>query len=555
MVEIESKNLIEYKMRKIIYVFLLLSVLAFANGVVVAKEEKYIICFCTDSNHAFITLYDGSTDRFYTRGLYKGGYGDGLEAPLLPKAGENIQGVTQRKDKDTATVEDDNDALDLKTKCLCFEVTKDEYNKAVNYMNNYPREYRLLSQNCLDFVEDTAEELGLPMPDSDYLGVSDPEEFYKMLNLVMALNLMEKQMDDRMRYTPTDSILHIETLILEKVGGFLDKSNKRGKYFIAYGNETDKFGDFSELKRWLDARKKIEEMEKKFNVKQEQQNHPEESLRSPDSFYNEAIKEGSVPIERKVIASATIYKQCGGDCIEVKQNIPIQFSPDFNPAEPYLIWWYLGDREISLKPKTTHIYDEPGLYLVKMRYVDASGTTKFGSYRVIITKDESKFTLPASPIKISTIAGQEIKLNYTEQALQRQAEMAEYYNKLEQVSGFKDLLGDDRTRIHLRQKDGSTVIMDLKTKVGVAESLSVLGVVDTKNEKMLEENSELFIDCIKTAYTAALYLDEETLEKIAQSENPKQEVKNVWGKKVRYKGLNLRNNIKELISGLLVRLS
>jgi len=81
-------------------------------------------------------------------------------------------------------MQDDNGILDKK--CICFEVTKEQYERAVEFTNNYDLEYDLFERNCVDFAEALADELGLDIPETEWFwDISTPGTFYDSLNEVM----------------------------------------------------------------------------------------------------------------------------------------------------------------------------------------------------------------------------------------------------------------------------------------------------------------------------------------------------------------------------------
>ncbi len=541
-------------MKAAILAFLVLAAVAFGDGGEAQDNEGYLVCFCSYPAHAFVMLYDGATDNYYVRGLYKEDYGTGYEAPKLPHAGEAPDLSAGEKKPDSATIE--NDATELANdinypddenagvpKCVCFKVTKGEYDSTVDFINNYPREYDLTSQNCMDFVEDTAENLGKEagdyddIPDADsYFGVSDPEEFYENLNEWM-----------------------------QNWGGTLKVAPDR---FLAYTNETWMFKNYTNLGSDLEAMEKARQKRKQQpkqpppapppggDSKPPQyyapRLHPENFISGGGYntlYYQALFEDGVVPLKASIIASAEDYEQCGSGCIVVGQNTEIAFSTDFQPAEPSFMWWHFSDGYGAEIANPTHSYSEPGIYRVTMRYLDdSSKTAKFGLYQVKVNASD---TQERAAHRVSTASGKEIQLA----AVKGKPGVSAVENELNEVPSFGSILGDDQTRVHVKMKDGSTTIANLITKGGAVEEVSVLGSVGVEDERLLEEGPQLFIDCVPVTYTGALYLDEETLEEIAESETPRDEFKKAWGTKIRDKGLNLGNSIKELVMGMLVGMS
>ena len=522
-------------MRKIILFLLFLGFLVFADS-----QAKYIICFCVDNNHVSVHLYDGSTGQMYGRGFYALGHGSDKNAPKIPNAGGTLQGQEEPVPSDAerslfggyGTIQDDDGLIGKK--CICYEITEEQYNKVANYMNNYEHRYNVATQNCVDFAQDTGEQIGIELPSStDFLGVSEPKILYRILNNMRSEQLFYEENPD-----------------LAKV------KSKSFPYIIIYGsNETERLEkkfNFTINK----TNKNTTEEAKQYKVQQEMNAHAEDVLGNPDDLYKELIGKGSTPTETTVWATAPQGESCGTDCIKVDKDTPINFSPSFTPPQYSFVWWDFGDGYKAVMPNPTHTYSELGQYPVKMRYLDESETLKFATYKVVVSENE--FGLPDTrTFKVSTPSGNEIIFENKKQLDETKAEN-EAQAELTRISsyGLRYVIGDERTIIHFKLKNGKVIMMTWSPSDNYSpdSTLRVLGTVDAENEKLFEDNPQVFIDCVPVTFTGALYVDEETLENIAQSDTPSQAFKDAWGTKIVYKGLTLGNTIKSFFVDLGVKL-
>jgi hypothetical protein len=171
-----------------------------ASGTSTAPPGQFKKCYCSSGAHAWVEFHDGVTDKRYARGFYAAGYGTSKsDAPPVPNAGEapaagsaSATGGTSSASgpggrdssgavKDgvsiitgvTGHVKDEGIA---RGDCVCFLVTKELYDKSARAVDDFPRVYRLLSQNCVDFVEYVSAAEGTILPStSTWYGVSHPE--------------------------------------------------------------------------------------------------------------------------------------------------------------------------------------------------------------------------------------------------------------------------------------------------------------------------------------------------------------------------------------------
>lgn len=358
-----------------------------------------LVCFCTHSGHASVHLYDCKTKEWYGRGLWAEGYGIDVEGPPVPRAGQpppkstgsgggsssgsSSGGVGPSSSSGSSSgssgsgsislgefdgpgkVHDEGSSL-LGLKCICFEITETEYNKTADYINNYPRWYRLGSQNCVDFVEAVANHLGKKIPPTNDWGVSLPWIFYDNLNK------------------------------------WKDGYNESGS-FIAYGNNKSKFA------RYLSAPREEE------TVKQTA--YTEDILRSPDVLFTRSIA-------KKPYLQATILLSHKN----VVQGIPVTFSVDFTPKQDSLLWWDFGDGFRSFKPKPSYTYNTNGIYFVRMYYMDEFNTTRYATTKINVSKAKT-VTLTNTP-KVSLLDGTIVKMNKSDISLDAIKEMNDTFRTL-----------------------------------------------------------------------------------------------------------------------------
>lgn len=105
------------------------------------------------------------------------------------------------------------------------------------------------------------------------------------------------------------------------------------------------------------------------------------------------------------------------------------------------------------------------------------------------------------------------------------SQVVEQYNKFfDKVPGIvKSAIGTETIRAEIIFKDGAVKTAGLKTKKGL--------ITDFQDEPY--EDS-----------TMGLYISEETIEKIISSDDPIANLKEAWGKEIRYEGLTFINQIK-----------
>lgn len=115
------------------------------------------------------------------------------------------------------------------------------------------------------------------------------------------------------------------------------------------------------------------------------------------------------------------------------------------------------------------------------------------------------------------------------------------------------VIGEETVRIHYKTKDGSIVIMRVKTKRGEIQDVTSFGTVSEENEKILKKNKKLIVNGEETTYTMEIGVYEGTIEKITNSETPGQELKQAWGKTITLRGLTFKNKVKALAGGIAVK--
>ncbi|MFH1785396.1 MAG: DUF922 domain-containing protein [Candidatus Micrarchaeota archaeon] len=155
-------------------------------------------------------------------------------------------------------------------------------------------------------------------------------------------------------------------------------------------------------------------------------------------------------------------------------------------------------------------------------------------------------------IQVSTINGEQIQ--YTELTKNQENsfdDSIDNYNQNVKTMPplITDFLGDETVRTHVKLSDGSTAIAGSNCKAGQIESSELIGNVDSENEMLISKN-ELLINNQKKEYTVALYIDEDTIERIANSKNPQKEFVNAWGTEIRYEGLNIFSGTKTFFIGI-----
>lgn len=156
---------------------------------------------------------------------------------------------------------------------------------------------------------------------------------------------------------------------------------------------------------------------------------------------------------------------------------------------------------------------------------------------------------------VSTVAGEQI---YYTPLTQSQAiafdETIEHYNGNVKamppfITGF---LGDETVRTQVKLDDGSTIIASSDCNGGEIVSSEIIGKIDPENEARISKTNELVIDDQKKEYTVAVYIDEETIKRIASSKNPQKEFVNAWGKDIKYEGLNFFSGTKTFFIGITI---
>ncbi len=114
----------------------------------------------------------------------------------------------------------------------------------------------------------------------------------------------------------------------------------------------------------------------------------------------------------------------------------------------------------------------------------------------------------------------------------------------------KSFLGDELVRAHVRLRDGSTVIVSVRTAGGQFKDADFLGSVDAQGEEIVKRESSFTRGSERISYTAALYIDQDTVEKIAFSPNPQAEFVSQWGKGIRFEGLTFGSGLKTFLLNL-----
>lgn len=108
----------------------------------------------------------------------------------------------------------------------------------------------------------------------------------------------------------------------------------------------------------------------------------------------------------------------------------------------------------------------------------------------------------------------------------------------------QSILGDERILLHVKRNNGDTVLIGLDTDNGVITNGAVLGVVDSDNARIADQNAEYIVSNSRFSYTVGAYVDESTIEKIISSDDPQQAAVSQLGKGITFKGLNLVSAIK-----------
>ena len=174
-------------------------------------NTNYSICFCAtdpEADHTSIHLFDGTTGEQYGRGLYAkskfgssppnvepipdpgvkpktpSGFGQGSGSSSESSHGVGAENIDYLS---TPGYIHDDQGIDDK-KCICFQISKEQYNKAKDFINQPAPQYRAFSQNCVDFMEAVAEKLNLDIPSTSYWGVSHPQVFHAALNHQLSLD-------------------------------------------------------------------------------------------------------------------------------------------------------------------------------------------------------------------------------------------------------------------------------------------------------------------------------------------------------------------------------
>jgi len=153
--------------------------------------KKYFFAAATTPSHSWVELWDGAD--VSKRGLWAAGHKGSTPGPYLVHAGEKID------KNDTPPVPEaagllgtiltggngiiKNEGVTARgTAWIGFEITEKEYNKLVDYINNASTEYSVVGRNCVDFVIEVAEQIGISLPsatEGTKAGwiYSDPEAF------------------------------------------------------------------------------------------------------------------------------------------------------------------------------------------------------------------------------------------------------------------------------------------------------------------------------------------------------------------------------------------
>lgn len=146
------------------------------------SKTKYAIAFSHNGagadgqGHDFIILFDGSTGNVVGRGLSSKGFGGAKEANFVNYAGgrqyepspDVKKAHEEAKKPGTSNVLHgsgviQNESVVGAQLSLYVEITKEEYDKIVDYINSYDRSYNLACGNCATFVIDVAKQLGISL--------------------------------------------------------------------------------------------------------------------------------------------------------------------------------------------------------------------------------------------------------------------------------------------------------------------------------------------------------------------------------------------------------
>lgn len=590
-------------------------------------EDKYFFCACANDGHAFVTLVDASNGdpKVYARGLYSAGYGTGLNGAKVPQAGEpalpDSQGVKAPvtdatlgdKTKDASastsgavsgvagstvtsgqvqsggdvkiavreslgkrgTIQDDRSKISGSTKCVCFAISKEKYNAAVAAINNYEHAYRLLSQNCVDFVENIADAAGVnKLPSATDFLVSYPPTFRRSMNYW----LWSQATQD---YDHNVIVAENYTELKKLFNNTFNKSiilPWEGRYKLS---KTDQ---------------QIEE-------------HAVGLLGTPDLVYTSLVQEGAKPQEVKITTSQEAVTSTGNseskctDCFN--ENTGINFRLLGPMPRYYYVWWDFGDgTKIIGNPSPTHAYKNKGVYHVKMRYFDEDKNVKFGERVLLIGMPVQKTQLQVKPVvkikpratiksenknyddankeqlrneRTITTPETSIPLTTPQDTDKRRAtskvytlpsgtsfevtpieniEESQITNKAKNLIDSVQILGNDLILINVLRKDGSITIAKLKTTNGKFNALYVLGQTKTRTASSeLTQASKLTSENEEIQFTGVITLDEETLATIANSLNSKEEFKKAWGKQIIFRPVTIENSIKGALADIAIKLN
>lgn len=515
-----------------------------------SSNENYAICFCTTEGHAYVVLFDSSTGEHHGRGLYATGYGTNKQAPKVPHAGELGEKSSEETTSDSSsgssssssssssdssgisgaidvisgpgTIQDDDGIA--ASKCLCVKISKENYNKAADYINSYPRTYRLLSQNCVDFVEDVASHLGIDLPDADTLGlVSEPSEFY---------NNMNKWKKDWETDPPADRFIDYGRNATEKVKQWFGMAEQKDVLNVEEKNETN-------------------ETNKTSFSSCVTQRRAEDFLNNPDELFA-LVSDIKRPKLTSLTANVDGYSEsCGFNCIKIDPNTELAFFMNFEPYVHSLTWWDFGEGAKVVGSSANYKYSKEGKYTVISKYLDEQKEIKYGIYTILV-EDIEPIIIP----NVSTSTGKKISVSKPPKKIQDAERLVDKYkNQTEKLPDYaKNLLGTEVIRIYVTLEDNETAVATLKTDDGDITEAQVIGIVDAANKELIEKNRELIINDEKITYTAELYTDQKTIEKTVLSKDPEKEFLDAWNKDIRYQSLTVEGWFKSLFANIMFTL-
>ncbi len=139
--------------------------------------------------------------------------------------------------------------------------------------------------------------------------------------------------------------------------------------------------------------------------------------------------------------------------------------------------------------------------------------------------------LLAIPLFLTSVIALVSTYNYLSQ---EQLDMAvSTYNKfIDKVpENIKEILGNEIIELHY-----------------VLNGTEYLAGVKTENGKITESSIKPY-----DKSTVALFVGEETINKISSSKNPVQELKKAWGSEIKWKGITLKSKIKAWFMGWGIR--